>query len=73
MSTETAKLKARLGTLSNALRDLERLLDPLLARPLPETLSRLDAIQQAKLAALVAYLTHDAVFGPCAFYNTLGC
>jgi hypothetical protein len=62
MTSETSKLKSTLSTLDNSLDDLEAQLESLLAQALPETVARLDTIQQAKLQTVLPYLVYDLIF-----------
>ncbi|KAI0316487.1 hypothetical protein OF83DRAFT_1126444 [Amylostereum chailletii] len=62
MATDATKQRAKLSTLDTALDDLEKELEPLFAQTLPETVLRLDTIQQAKLQVVLPYLVYDLVF-----------
>jgi len=59
---DSAKILAKLSTLSSSLDGLESLLEPLLAQPLPETLLALEPLQQAKLQTVLPYVVYDLVF-----------
>lgn len=63
MSDETAKVRAKLASLSASLDDLESLLDPLFAQPLADTIVGLEPLQQAKLQTLIPYVAYDLIFG----------
>ncbi|KAF7307483.1 C1D-domain-containing protein [Mycena indigotica] len=62
MTTETTKLKAKLGALDASLTNLEDAIAPLLEQPFAETLADLTALERAKLQTLVPYLVYDLVF-----------
>ncbi|KAL1748929.1 Sas10/Utp3/C1D family-domain-containing protein [Schizophyllum fasciatum] len=62
MSTETAKVRAKVAALSASLDKLERELAPLLDRPLAETLAGLEPIEQARLQTLLPYIIYDLSF-----------
>jgi exosome complex protein LRP1 len=62
MAGETGKLKTRLAALNTSLSDLESLLEPSLAQSLPETLSSLDPMQQAKFQTVLPYVIYDLIF-----------
>jgi hypothetical protein len=62
MTTETAKVKSSLSSLSNSLDELETELEPLFAQSLPEFIINLDKIQQAKLQTVLPYLICDLIF-----------
>ena len=62
MADTSAKTRARLSALNTSLDDLESLLEPLLAQPLPETLVGLETMQQAKLQVAIPYLIYDLIF-----------
>lgn len=46
----------------DSLDTLEDVLAPLLSAPLPETLSKLDVLDRAKLQTTLAYVTQDLIF-----------
>ncbi|KAF8625209.1 hypothetical protein AX15_005513 [Amanita polypyramis BW_CC] len=62
MTTETAKVKARLATLASSVDDLDELLEPLFAQSLPESIMTLEPMQQAKLQTVLPYLIYDLIF-----------
>ncbi|PPQ71649.1 hypothetical protein CVT24_007840 [Panaeolus cyanescens] len=62
MSDETAKVKAKLASLTSSLDDLESLLDRLFAQPLADTIVALEPLQQAKLQTLIPYVAYDLIF-----------
>ncbi|KAG7452192.1 uncharacterized protein BT62DRAFT_1071360 [Guyanagaster necrorhizus] len=62
MTSETAKAKSKLVTLSSSLSELEAQLEPLFTQTLPETLLPLEPVDQAKLQTLLTYVTYDLVF-----------
>ncbi|KAF9055956.1 Sas10/Utp3/C1D family-domain-containing protein [Panaeolus papilionaceus] len=62
MSDETAKVRAKLASLSASLDDLESILDPLFAQPLADTIVGLEPLQQAKLQTLIPYVAYDLIF-----------
>lgn len=62
MATDTAKVAAKLAALTASFDDLEALLEPLFADPLPETLLALEPLQQAKLQTLLPYIVYDLIF-----------
>lgn len=62
MATDTAKVAAKLAALTASFDDLEALLEPLFADPLPETLLALEPLQQAKLQTLLPYILYDLIF-----------
>jgi exosome complex protein LRP1 len=57
----TNKLRARVATLEGLLDDFDGQLDDLLAESLPETLFKLETLQQAKLQVTIPYLVYDLV------------
>ena len=68
MTSETAKVKSRLSALASSFDDLEELLEPLFAQSLPDTVTALEPIQQAKLQTVLPYLVYDLIFSeylPC--------
>ncbi|KAF7302498.1 hypothetical protein HMN09_00884100 [Mycena chlorophos] len=62
MTTDTTKLKAKIGALDASLTSLEDALEPLLQQSLPETTVGLTPLEQAKLQTLVPYLVYDLIF-----------
>ncbi|KAF4611915.1 hypothetical protein D9613_004188 [Agrocybe pediades] len=62
MNAETTKLKNKLAALSASFDELESLLEPLLAQPLPETIVDLEPLQQAKLQTALPYVVYDLIF-----------
>jgi len=62
MNAETDKLKNKLTALTASFDELESLLEPLFAQPLPETLVDLEPLQQAKLQTAVPYVIYDLIF-----------
>ncbi|EJD03743.1 C1D-domain-containing protein [Fomitiporia mediterranea MF3/22] len=62
MSANMKKQIAKVNALSHSLDELEKTLEPLLSKPLPDTLSSLDTLQQAKLQVVLPYLINDLVF-----------
>ena len=63
MSTDTSKLRNKIGKLNKSFDELESKLEPLFAQSLDETLLGLDTIQQAKLLVIIPYVVYDLVFG----------
>lgn len=55
--------KAALKKVDGALDELEATLEPLLEKPLHETLAGLDRLQQAKLCATIPYVVNNLVWG----------
>jgi len=66
MTAETSRIKTKLSNLNALLSDLESQLDPILSKPLPETIVGLELIQQAKLQTVLPYLVYDLVFSESA-------
>lgn len=62
MAAETNKIKTKLSNLDALLSNLESQLEPILSKPLPETIAGLTLIQQAKLQTVLPYLVYDLVF-----------
>ena len=62
MATDTAKVAAKLAALDASFGELEALLEPLFATPLPETLLALEPLQQAKLQTVLPYIVYDLIF-----------
>jgi len=62
MTAETSRIKTKLADLNALLSDLESQLEPILSKPLPETIIGLELIQQAKLQTVLPYLVYDLVF-----------
>lgn len=55
MTAETNKIKTKLSNLDALLSNLESQLEPILSKPLPETIAGLTLIQQAKLQTVLPY------------------
>ncbi|KAL5534035.1 hypothetical protein ACEPAG_495 [Sanghuangporus baumii] len=62
MTSSIKKQTNKVTALSESLRELEEKLEPLFSKPLPDTLSSLDTLQQAKLQVLLPYLINDLIF-----------
>ena len=60
--SKSKKALSRVQALSGSLDELEKQLEPLFAKPLPETLGSLETIQQAKLNVVLPYLINDLIF-----------
>lgn len=63
MSSGKSKARSKVDALNASLDELENKLEPLFARPLSDTLSSLETVQQAKLYAVLPYLINDLIFG----------
>ncbi|OCB85576.1 C1D-domain-containing protein [Sanghuangporus baumii] len=62
MTSSIKKQTNKVTALSESLRELEEKLEPLFSKPLQDTLSSLDTLQQAKLQVLLPYLINDLIF-----------
>ena len=56
------KQLAKVNALAKSLDELENKLEPLLSKPLSETMGPLDPLQQAKLNVVLSYLINDLIF-----------
>ncbi|KZV87489.1 hypothetical protein EXIGLDRAFT_620572 [Exidia glandulosa HHB12029] len=70
MDADAAKYRKVVEKLNDALDGLEESLEPLLAKPMSETLTGMTgALDQAKLNVLVPYMVHDLIF---IYLKTIG-
>ena len=67
MSDDTPKIRRKIFTLASSLDDLETSLTALSSQSLPDLVTGLDTIQQAKLQVVIPYLVYDLVFSPSYF------
>lgn len=69
MDADAAKYRKVVEKLNDALDGLEESLEPLLAKPMSETLTGMTAaLDQAKLNVLVPYMVHDLIFSTLYIY-----
>lgn len=72
MSKSLEKLQSKLLATNDALDELEDALEPLLARPLAETLSELDNAQKAQMNVLLPYIVYDLIFSMRLAHKVIG-
>ena len=57
------KLLSKVSALNNSLDELEEKLELILSKPLDDTISGLETLQQTKLLVLLPYIINDLIFG----------
>ena len=56
------KLLSKVSALNNSLDELEEKLELILSKPLDDTISGLETLQQTKLLVLLPYIINDLIF-----------
>ena len=60
------KLLSKVSALNNSLDELEEKLELILSKPLDDTISGLETLQQTKLLVLLPYIINDLIFSKIA-------
>ena len=66
MSMSKKKLLSKVSALNNSLDELEEKLELILSKPLDDTISGLETLQQTKLLVLLPYIINDLIFSKIA-------
>lgn len=67
----SSKYGGTVDDIMDSLDTLDAVLEPILSASLPETLSKLEPLERAKMQTMLAYVTQDLVYSEV--HSTLSC